>query len=166
MQAKLVMFKEGHRKDFDLSSGTTTIGRKEDCGLRIPLNDISRVHCQVTVKDDAVILKDLGSANGTFVNDRRVSEQQLRPGDIVKVGPVTFTVQINGRPAEIVPPDQLAEMLGDDSGDLGELEEVSETELEEIAEDESPEASGQDPLDALELLEIDDSDDDLGDEKK
>src|ERR1043165_3424147 len=124
MQVKFVMFKGGQRKEFDLAGENTIIGRREDCGLRIPVNDVSRAHCQVIIKDDQVTVKDLGSANGTFINDRRVTQQTLRPGDVLKVGPVAFTVQINGKPAEIVSPDELAAAMGedDDSGFIPELE--------------------------------------------
>lgn len=49
------------------------------------------------------MLQDLGSSNGTYVNNKRVAELQLQPGDHVVVGPVVFTVQIDGQPAEIKP---------------------------------------------------------------
>jgi pSer/pThr/pTyr-binding forkhead associated (FHA) protein len=52
-----------------------------------------------------LIVRDLGSSNGTFVNDKRVAQAQLNPGDRLTVGPVTFVVQINGEPANIKPQD-------------------------------------------------------------
>ena len=104
MDVKLVMYREsGQRKDFDLRREVTVIGRKEDCDLRIPLQEISRKHCEVSVARGAVSVKDLGSANGTYVNDERVTEQSLSPGDRLAVGPVVFTVQVDGEPAEIKP---------------------------------------------------------------
>ena len=57
---------------------------------------------QLTLVKDAVKVKDLESANGTYVNNKRIQkEQPLSPGDHLVVGPVVFTVQINGQPAEI-----------------------------------------------------------------
>jgi len=104
MDVKLVMFKEdGQRKDFALSGEVTTIGRKEDCELRVPVADVSRKHAQITVGPDGVVLKDLGSSNGTFVNNKRVTELTLKAGDRVVVGPVVFTVQIDGQPADVRP---------------------------------------------------------------
>lgn len=102
MEAKLVMFQEsGERRDFPLHAPVITIGRKDDCDIRIPLAEVSRHHAQVTLTDTAVILKDLGSANGSYVNNKRVKEQKLAPGDHLVVGPVVFTVQINGQPKDI-----------------------------------------------------------------
>lgn len=175
MQVNLVMFKKGQRKDFPVKSATTTIGRKEDCGLRVPINDVSRVHCVLTVKGEQLVVKDLGSANGTYVNDRRVSEQALRPGDTLKVGPIVFTVQINGRPTEIISPDEIAALM-DDSGEL--LESAADEKTvsskpppgkpsappAQVAADKQP-VSEEDLLEELELLELDDSDDDVAGKK-
>lgn len=148
MQVKFVMFKGGQRKDIELAPGQTTIGRREDCGLRIPANEVSRAHCQITVDDATVSVKDLGSANGTFVNDQRVNEQRLKPGDVLRVGPASFTVQINGKPAQIVSPEELAAAMGDDSGDLfGEPEAAAVTRIGSGKQNE--------PLEELELLDLD-----------
>lgn len=104
MNVRLIMFKEnGESKDFPLSSGKTVIGRREECDLRIPLPEISRQHAMLMVGDQAVSLRDLGSANGTYVNNRRISEEDLEAGDHIVIGPVVFTVQINGEPADVRP---------------------------------------------------------------
>jgi pSer/pThr/pTyr-binding forkhead associated (FHA) protein len=104
MDVKLVMFRnDGRRKDFPVTGSPLTIGRGEGCELRVPLLSVSRRHCQITVENDQVIAKDLGSSNGTFVNNKRITEEALRPGDRLVVGPVIFTVQIDGKPEEIRP---------------------------------------------------------------
>ena len=104
MDAKLIMFKEdGERREFVLREGVSTIGRKEDCDLRIPLADISRHHSEVTASDGKVKIRDLDSSNGTFVNLARIEEQELEPGDRVSIGPVVFTLQVDGEPATIEP---------------------------------------------------------------
>lgn len=93
------MFREdGSRRDFPLPPGTTTIGRKQDCSIRIPLAMVSRRHAEVVLHDSGAILRDLGAANGTFLNNRRIEEEDLEPGDQIMVGPVVFTVQIDGDP--------------------------------------------------------------------
>ena len=51
------------------------------------------------------MVQDLGSANGTFVNGERVMEQNLGPGDHIQVGPMMFTMQVNGQPVEISQPE-------------------------------------------------------------
>lgn len=68
---------------------TFNIGR--DAGNQIVLNDtlVSRNHAQLTILDNGqVMIKDLGSSNGTFVNGNRITESYLNHGDIVKCGPV------------------------------------------------------------------------------
>jgi len=104
MKVNLVMFTEkGERKDFPLLSTGLLIGRHEQCALRIPLPEVSRRHAEVRVVEGALLLKDLGSANGTFVNNKRISELKLKAGDHLVIGPVVFTVQVDGEPKEIQP---------------------------------------------------------------
>ena len=103
MDAKLVMFKNnGQRKDFPLARPSTVIGRAEDCGLRIPLPNVSRRHCEITISEDTIRVKDLGSSNGTYVNNERIDDEaQLSAGDRVLIGSVLFTLQVDGVPEEI-----------------------------------------------------------------
>ena len=62
MNIKLIMFQaDGARKDFDLSPGVTTIGRKEDCTIRIPLAVISRRHAELQWRGSELTLRDLGA---------------------------------------------------------------------------------------------------------
>ncbi len=71
------------------------IGRSEDCQLRARSDLISRHHCAVIVEEDYVAIRDFGSKNGTFLNGERVtSEQELKQGDHLKVGPLEFEVCI------------------------------------------------------------------------
>lgn len=101
MDLKLIMFREdGKRRVFPLLSGATTIGRKTDCDIRIPLVEVSRRHAEISIDDDGAVLKDLGAANGTFLNNRRITEEDLEPGDQILIGPVVFTVQIDGEPGD------------------------------------------------------------------
>ena len=102
MEVKLVMFKaNGQRKDFPIVNPTTVIGRGEDCDLRAAVLSVSRGHCELSITGDAVKVKDLASSNGTYVNNRRINEVELKAGDRLVVGPIVFTVQINGQPEEI-----------------------------------------------------------------
>ena len=101
MDVKLIMFREdGTRRVFALQGGATTIGRKTDCDIRIPLVEVSRRHAEISVDDDGAVLRDLGASNGTFLNNRRISEEDLEPGDQILIGPVVFTVQIDGEPGD------------------------------------------------------------------
>ncbi len=114
MEVVLVMFKDDEQRKFSINPERTIVGRRQDCDLRIPTRDVSRRHCEIVPgeKRGEVMVRDLGSSNGTYVNGKRVSETVLHPGDRLSVGPVTFIVQINGEPADIKPED-LAPQLGE-----------------------------------------------------
>lgn len=71
------------------------IGREQDCHLRPNSDLVSRHHCVFTVDDFSVRLRDLGSTNGTFVNDERIQGQVvLKPGDHVSVGKLAFEIVV------------------------------------------------------------------------
>jgi pSer/pThr/pTyr-binding forkhead associated (FHA) protein len=148
MDATLILFKKDKtRRDFNLEPGKTIIGRQEDCDLRIPLGEISRKHAMVVLDDDTVLIRDMGSANGTYVNNQRVTEQELNAGDHIVIGPVVFTVQIDGEPAEIRPavtkakPRPLSREVASDQSGAGK-DELSDKEF----------FSEEDPISALESL--------------
>lgn len=105
MQVVLVMFKaNGQRKDFKLKKPDTIIGRGNESDLRIPLAVVSRKHCELAIVGDSLTVEDLGSSNGTLVNNRRIKESvALKPGDTITVGPVVFTVTIDGQPETVKP---------------------------------------------------------------
>jgi len=101
MDVKLTMFREdGSRRVFTMKLGATTIGRKTDCDIRIPVSEVSRRHAEVVLEEGGPVLRDLGASNGTFLNNRRVSEEGLEAGDQIMIGPVIFTVQIDGDPSD------------------------------------------------------------------
>lgn len=77
------------------------IGRKPECEIRIPVPDVSREHCEIRVEAERVLVKDLGSSNGTYVDGQRVQEAELKAGSVLTVGPATFVVQVDGKPASI-----------------------------------------------------------------
>lgn len=102
MDVKLVMFREdGSRRSIPLLAGTTTIGRQNTCTIRIPLAEVSRRHAELSAEADELVLKDLGAANGTYVNNRRIDGAvDIEAGDQIMIGPVVFTVQIDGEPSD------------------------------------------------------------------
>jgi predicted component of type VI protein secretion system len=76
------------------------IGRGETCHLRPNSEQVSREHAEFTITGDSVIVRDLGSRNGTLVNGKALTaECQLKDQDLVQVGPLTFAVGISGAPA-------------------------------------------------------------------
>ena len=104
MDAVLVMFKaDGTRRDFAVNGDRFVIGRTKTCDLRIPLQSVSRQHCELIYHKGVWELRALESSNGTFHNHKRVRQAVLAPGDEVGIGPVVFTMVIDGQPANITP---------------------------------------------------------------
>ena len=104
MEVKLVVFKStGQRKVIHITEPTTVVGRGEECGVHVPVGSVSRRHSELTIKGKDLLVKDLASSNGTYVNGARVTQAKLKAGDRVSIGPIVFTVQIDGQPEEIRP---------------------------------------------------------------
>ncbi|HEC02010.1 MAG TPA: FHA domain-containing protein [Phycisphaerales bacterium] len=105
MDVNLVLFKnDGSQASFSLPDGVAVLGRSHDCELRIPLKVVSRKHCQLSPNQQSLKIQDLDSRGGTFVNGKRINAASLKAGDYIRIGPLTFLVQIDGKPNEIVPP--------------------------------------------------------------
>jgi pSer/pThr/pTyr-binding forkhead associated (FHA) protein len=76
-----------------LMDGVNSIGRHDDCLIRIRSSQVSRRHCELHLDNGKLLVRDLGSSNGTFVNGKRVLGQQaLKPGDVLTVGGVTLKI--------------------------------------------------------------------------
>ncbi len=83
-----------------LGDGVTTAGRHDECQLRIKSSEVSRRHCQFFEKNGMLLVKDLGSANGTFLNGKKIEGQRvLEPGDELAIGPVKLRVEKLGQAA-------------------------------------------------------------------
>ena len=69
-------------------NGTVTVGRAPGCDVVVNARSVSRQHAQIFLEGNRFCIKDLGSANGTYVNDSKVTLQLLSDGDIVCFGEV------------------------------------------------------------------------------
>ena len=93
-------------KTFALSENGV-IGRQADCDIAIPAEEISRQHARLRAAPDGVQVEDLGSANGTFINDKRVQTGLLKPGDELRLDTVRFrlvTPGMDARQQSVRPP--------------------------------------------------------------
>ena len=66
--------------------GALSIGRDERSSFSIPDPALSRQHCAVDVSEQHVLVRDLGSRNGVFVNGCPVTERRLSDGDVIRIG--------------------------------------------------------------------------------
>jgi pSer/pThr/pTyr-binding forkhead associated (FHA) protein len=67
-----------------------TLGRGRDATLTVPHPLVSRQHCEIFEKDGFLVVRDLGSLNGTFIGDERITEAVLHDGELLTIGTVTF----------------------------------------------------------------------------
>jgi pSer/pThr/pTyr-binding forkhead associated (FHA) protein len=143
MVAKLVVAKgKTSVKEVPLNGDETIIGRRSDCTLRIPSPLVSRQHCTLRRNGERLLVKDLGSSNGTFVNGSRVKQKELRSGDTLGVGPITFIVQLGAAaasPSDTARPGA-AIVVADESGDVADYVVEAEADAEAVVEAEPVEA--------------------------
>ena len=80
----------------ELNRTDMVLGRHSEADIYLPRPDISRRHCRFTFRDGAWHVNDLNSLNGTFLNDVAVKEVLAYHGDTLRVGEVTFTIDLGG----------------------------------------------------------------------
>jgi len=104
VQAFLIRVTEdGKAQPVPLTHDRTLIGRLDDCQIRVRSGKISRHHCEIIKEGQTLTLRDLGSSNGTYLNQDQVQESELKAGDLIAVGSMVFLVQIEGQPEEFEP---------------------------------------------------------------
>lgn len=112
----------------DAKSGVV-VGRSRSCDLRLPDSDASRRHAEIIAVTGGFVVRDLGSTNGTFVNDQQIEERQLKPGDRIQIGSATLTFcEVGGVESACTEADEEKTVMmerpteGDTfQGDLGEI---------------------------------------------
>lgn len=75
----------------------TVIGRQHDCDIAIASEEISRRHAQVKPTPDGLLVEDLGSSNGTYINGSRVQSGLLKAGDELRLDAVRFMLVVPGK---------------------------------------------------------------------
>ena len=88
----LAVVYEGRR--IPLTRGDVLLGRAATCHVAIDEMMVSRIHAKIVVTEDAVIVRDMGSTNGVFVNGARIDRPTpLREGDILSLGAVDLPIE-------------------------------------------------------------------------
>jgi len=83
---------------FSLPIETFILGRSSKCDLKVNHVTISRRHSEITVTPRATTVRDLGSRNGTFIDDKRIQAGEVQAGQYVRFGSVTFLLtSVNAR---------------------------------------------------------------------
>lgn len=81
-------------------NASLNVGRADTAGLRIPLDGISRLHARLTPAGDEVLVEDMGSANGTWLNGRRITRAQAVHGDEIRFDTQRFRLLATGQPVQ------------------------------------------------------------------
>lgn len=71
---------------------SSVVGRSEECDITFSLSHLSRRHARLEVRDGLLFVVDLGSANGTYLNNKRVTETRVRRGDELRFDTLSFSV--------------------------------------------------------------------------
>jgi pSer/pThr/pTyr-binding forkhead associated (FHA) protein len=91
---RLVVLSEGLTgRSHELKAERTTVGRVEDNTFQIPDSSVSSHHCEVLLKGTEVIIHDLNSTNGTFINGQQITEAALKPSQILRLGQVEVRLE-------------------------------------------------------------------------
>jgi len=92
--AKLVVLSAGMTgRTQELKVDKTTIGRLEDNTFQIAEASVSSHHCEVLLRGSDVVVRDLNSTNGTFINGEKVTEKVMKPGQILRLGQIELRLE-------------------------------------------------------------------------
>ncbi len=153
MRAQLVPLDGG--PPIDISKDLVVVGRKEECDLRLDHKSVSKMHCIIVKTDGLLLLRDLGSTNGTRVNGIRVRRAALLPNDQLTIANYKFRILLG--PDAPPPPanahehtqaidaDEVAEILrqarnnpeADEPSDVQNIP-LQRNQLPDVYDDESP----------------------------
>lgn len=102
--AKLVILNQGMTgRIFDLDVERTTVGRVEDNTFHIADGSVSSHHAEILLRGTDIVIKDLNSTNGTFINGEKITETVLKPGQTLRLGQVELKID-DGKPVTAPPP--------------------------------------------------------------
>ena len=117
MRAQLIPLDGG--SPIEIIKDLIVVGRKEECDLRLEHKSVSKLHCVIVKTDGLLLLRDLGSTNGTRVNGHRVRRAALLPNDQLSIANYKFRVHLGANAAPELSPEEHTQHL--DSDEVAEL---------------------------------------------
>lgn len=79
-------------QEYFITKSPTVVGRSNHCDIIIPGTHLSRQHAEIKVQGNLLHVRDLASANGTYINDQRISQGIAKPGDTLRLDTYSFRV--------------------------------------------------------------------------
>jgi predicted component of type VI protein secretion system len=117
------------------------VGRKDECDIRLDHKSVSKMHCVIVKTDGLLLIRDLGSTNGTRVNGQRVRRAALLPNDQVAFASFKYKVHIGPDDKSAGQANEYTQQL--DAKELAALQEASAGGKNSAGEMELPEAAVQ-----------------------
>src|SRR5689334_10800464 len=103
--AKLVLLSAGMTgRIHDLKVDKTTIGRVDDNTFQIAEPSVSSHHCEILLRGSDVVVRDLNSTNGTFINGEKITETALKPGQVLRLGQIEMRLETESTPSSAAAP--------------------------------------------------------------
>ena len=97
--ARIVLLSEGFNgRTYELKVDRTTVGRVSDNAFEIPEASVSSHHAEIILQGNDVVIRDLGSTNGTFINGEKITEAMLKPGQTLRFGTVEMRLDTGEAP--------------------------------------------------------------------
>ena len=87
----------------ELKVDKTTIGRVEDNTFQIAEPSVSSHHCEILLRGSDVVVRDLNSTNGTFINGEKVTETVLKPGQVLRLGQIEMRLETDATASSPAP---------------------------------------------------------------
>jgi pSer/pThr/pTyr-binding forkhead associated (FHA) protein len=118
MRAQLIPL-EGGTPIIEIIKDLTLVGRRDECDVKLEHKSVSKLHCVIVKTDGLLLLRDLGSTNGTRVNGQRVRRAALLPNDQVSIASCKYRVHLgpDEAPAQVgehtqqLEPGEVADLL-------------------------------------------------------
>lgn len=103
--AKLVVLTQSMAgRSHELAAERTTVGRVEDNAFQIAEPSVSSHHCEILLRGSDIVIKDLNSTNGSFINGEKIAESVLKPGQTLRLGNVELKLDVPGAPPAAAAP--------------------------------------------------------------
>jgi pSer/pThr/pTyr-binding forkhead associated (FHA) protein len=135
MRVQLVPMDGG--TSIEVTKDLMLVGRKEDCDIQLDHKSVSKQHCVIVKTDGLLLLRDLGSTNGTRVNGQRVRRAALLPNDQLNIASLRFKIEFSNEP-EAPRPDEYTQQM--DAEDVAKMMGKRSTEADESSEENDSEA--------------------------
>jgi hypothetical protein len=98
---KLVLKGITHPGSLELDKGFNSVGRNPTNDFRVPDATVSSFHCELIVSDDAVLVRDLNSTNGTFIDGRPIREAKIQAGQVLRLGHAELCLEVEQVPEPV-----------------------------------------------------------------